>query len=51
MKIALTHPGRELWLRLKALVAAVSHWRIPVAKARRVVGRKHHRTIAFLELP
>lgn len=50
MKLILTHPVRDFWLRLKALVAA-AHWPCASVKARRVTRPKHQRTIAFLELP
>lgn len=48
MKLILTHPARELWLRLKALLAL----RVAGKFAPRPPTRaKHHRTTAFFEMP
>ena len=54
MKLIFTHPARDLWLRLKALLAPrVAPKPAPrAARPQRPPTRaKHHRTTAFFEMP
>lgn len=50
MKLALTHPLRDFWLRLKALLVA-RRSQATNSSSRTPKPSKHHRTTAFFELP
>ena len=50
MKLTLTHPARDWWPRLKALLAPAPN-RVARPVARKPKTLRHHRTTAFFELP